>query len=275
LQKLWIIYALTPEGEGFLNDSGERLRKGVAEPKGLLPYCKWVANKKGHAEWYFNGFKDRLLDLYRELIPTLLKNMKLDLPLVIADEAHHWRRSQRQDCQGLSPVSGSARRRLLLLTATPFQLHRDELLEVLATGDSMEPAIGADRVESLRGRRNQLAEAMNASEEMGRAFSLEWGSLAEQMARLDPKFSATLGQQPTGEDPAPRKSKSNGVDYVAHLAKKSEGFAKGAGALRPFFARAVNSRTPTYDFHEVMAPLIVRHRRRTEHRRYWLGGISG
>jgi len=51
-----------------------------------LPYCKWVANKKGHAEWYFNGFKDRLLDLYRELIPTLLKNMKLDLPLVIADE---------------------------------------------------------------------------------------------------------------------------------------------------------------------------------------------
>jgi superfamily II DNA or RNA helicase len=72
--------------------------------------------------------------------------MKLDLPLVIADEAHHWRHSQRQDCQAFRRYLAPLARRLLLLTATPFQLHRDELLEVLATGDSMESAIGADRV---------------------------------------------------------------------------------------------------------------------------------
>ena len=265
-------YALTPEGEGFLNDSGERLRKGVAEPRGLLPYCKWVANKKGYAEWYFNGFKDRLLDLYRELIPTLLKNMKLDLPLVIADEAHHWRHSQRQDCQAFRRYLAPLARRLLLLTATPFQLHRDELLEVLATGDSMEPAIGADRVESLRGRRNQLAVAMNASEEMGRAFSREWGSLAEQMARLDPKFSATPGQLPTGEDPRIQEIERQwGALRGVSGEERAKALQRVPGALRPFFARAVQLQDANLRLHEVMAPLIVRHRRRTEHRRYWVG----
>src|SRR5207302_4963820 len=112
----------------------------------------------------------------------------------IADEAHHWRHSQRQDCQAFRRYLAPLARRLLMLTATPFQLHREELLEVLATGDSMEPAIGADRVESLRARRDKLAEAMNASEEAGRAFSREWGTLAEQITRLDPKFSAAPGQ---------------------------------------------------------------------------------
>jgi hypothetical protein len=265
-------YALTPDGEGFLHDGGERLRRGVAEPRGLLPYCKWVANRKGYAEWYFSGFTDRLLDFYRELIPTLLKNMKLDLPLVIADEAHHWRHSQRQDCQAFRRYLAPLARRLLLLTATPFQLHRDELLEVLATGDSMEPAIGADRVESLRRRRDQLSAAMKASEDAGRAFSREWGALAEQIARLDPKFSATPGQLPAEEDPRTQEIERHwGAMRAASGEEQREALERVPGVLRPFFVRTVQLQDANLRLHEVMAPLIVRHRRRTEHRRYWVG----
>lgn len=265
-------YALTAEGNEFFHDGGERLRQGVPEPRGLLPYCKWAADRKGYAEWYFNGVKDRLLDLYRELIPILLRNMKLDLPLVIADEAHHWRHSQRQDCQAFRRYLAPLARRLLLLTATPFQLHRDELLEVLATGDSMELAIGADRVESLRARRCRLAEAMSASEEAGRAFSREWGTLAEQIARLDPRFAATPGQLPAEEDPRTQEiGKYWAGLHTATGEARQQALHDLPGALRPFFARTVQLQDANQRLHEVMAPLIVRHRRRTEHRRYWVG----
>lgn len=265
-------YALTPEGNAFFYDNGERTRKGQAEPRGLLPYCKWVSDRKGYAEWYFNGFTDRLLDLYRELIPTLLKNTKLDLPLIIADEAHHWRHSPRQDCQAFRRYLAPHARRLLLLTATPFQLHREELLEVLATGDSMKLAIGADRVDSLLKRRSQLADAMNASEEAGRAFSSEWGALAEQMTRLNPQFAATLGELPAEEDPRTLEVERHWTKLrAASREQRGPVLQSIPGPLRPFFTRAVHLLDANLAIHKVMTPLIVRHRRHTEHRRYWVG----
>lgn len=265
-------YASTPEGAGLLYDSGERVRKGEVEPCGLLPYCKWVAERKGNAEWYFNGFKDRLLDLYRKLIPVLLKNMKLDLPLVIADEAHHWRHAQRQDCQAFRQYVAPLARRLLLLTATPFQLHREELLEVLATANSMEPAIGAERVESLRGKRDRLAAAMETSEKAGGAFSKEWGALAETMAGLDPSFSATPGGLPSDEDPRTMEIGRYWRELRAGFGEKGkEALQQVPGKLRRFFDLGVQLHDANQLLEAVMAPLIVRHRRRTEHRRYWIG----
>jgi hypothetical protein len=254
-------------------DGSERVREGETEPRGLLPYCKWVADRKGHAEWYFNGYKDRLLDLYRELIPALLQNMKLDLPLVVADEAHHWRHAQRQDCQAFRRYVAPLARRLLLLTATPFQLHRDELLEVLATGDSMEPAIGADRVGLLRRVREALAAAMNLSELAGRAFSQEWGALAEQMARLDPGFSPTPGRLPAEEDRRTQEIEGHWgrLRAAASGPERTAALERVPGALRPFFARALHLLDANRCLRGVMSPLIVRHRRRTEHRRYWVG----
>ncbi len=265
-------YALTPDGEDFLHGGGERVREGSIEPRGLLSYCKWVADRKGHAEWYFKGFKDRLLELYRELIPSLLKNMKLDLPLVIADEAHHWRHPQRQDCQAFRRYLAPLARRLLLLTATPFQLHRDELQEVLATGDSMEPAIGAVRVASLRGRRDLLVKALSASEETGRSFSREWGALAEKFARLDRNLSSSEGRLPAEEDPRTQEIERQWIALRSLSGREQEEVLQGIrGALRPFFLRAVRLQNANRCLHEVMAPLIIRHRRRTEHRRYWVG----
>jgi len=265
-------YALTPEGDDFLQASGERLRQGVPEPGGLLPYCKWAAERKGYAEWYFNGFKDRLLHLYRKVIPVLLKNMKLDLPLVIADEAHHWRHSQRQDCQAFRLYLAPLARRLLMLTATPFQLHRDELLEVLATGDSMEPAIGADRVQVLQAKRNGLQQGMEASEEAGRAFSCKWGTLAEQMAGIDKRFTTALGRMPADDDPRTQEIGTHWEELRGASGDERKGVLERVpGALRPFFDRALQLHDANLRLRDLMVPLIIRHRRRTEHRRYWVG----
>ena len=265
-------YSSTPEGAGFLYDVADHVRKHEIEPRGLLPYCKWVAERNGRAEWYFEGFKHRLLDLYKELIPALLRNKRLDLPLVIADEAHHWRHAQRTDCQAFRRYVAPLARRLLLLTATPFQLHRDELLEVLATGDSMEPAIGADRVEALQAKRRDLATAMKASEEAGIAFSREWGALAEQLARLDSRFSATPGRLQAEEDPRTLEIETHWGWLRATCGEgRKEVLQHLPGALRPFFTQAVQLRDANVRLRDVMAPLIIRHRRRTEHRRYWIG----
>jgi hypothetical protein len=265
-------YSSGPEGESFLYDATDRVRGGEAEPGGLLPYSKWVAQRKGRAEWYFEGFRHRLRDLYRELIPTLLSNKNLDIPLVIADEAHHWRHAQRQDCQAFRRYVAPLARRLLLLTATPFQLHRDELLEVLATGDSMEPAIGAERVQTLQGKRDLLAGAMTASEEAGRGFSREWGALAEQLARLDVRFSAATGRLPAEDDPRTLEIGTHwrGLRAVSGDERK-EVLQRLPGALRPFFSKALDLLDANLRLQAVMAPLIIRHQRRTAHRRYWVG----
>jgi hypothetical protein len=60
---------------------------------------------------------------------------------------------------------------------------------------------------------------------------------------------------------------------MEHLAghQREEALQRVPGQLRPFFSRAVHLQDANRFLHEVMAPLVIRHRRRTEHRRYWVG----
>src|SRR5436190_2149615 len=53
--------------------------------------------------------------------------------------------------------------------------------------------------------------------------------------------------------------------------ERAQALEQMPGALRPFFVRAVQLHDANTRLQEVMAPVIVRHRRRTEHRRYWIG----
>ncbi|HEY1067792.1 MAG TPA: SNF2-related protein, partial [Pirellulales bacterium] len=137
----------TEAGRRLLENDATELRDGHEEQVGLLPFCKDAAQRRGHADWYFRGFQLRLADLYKKLARHLIER---DVPLVVVDEAHHWRNAQRQDCKLFGEHLAPLTRRMLLLTATPFQLHSDELLNVLAAGDKMEAAIGADRVQRLQ-----------------------------------------------------------------------------------------------------------------------------
>jgi hypothetical protein len=258
----------TEQGGALFDDASTRIRDGYEEPTGLLPYCKDAAQRRGHAEWYFQGFKTRLLDLYKELAHHLIRK---DLPLIIVDEAHHWRHSHRKDCQSFRARLAPIARRLLLLTATPFQLHRDELLEVLSVGDAMEPAIGGDRVQFLSSFRMKIQEAAAASEAAGVAFSREWGSLPGQFAQVDPRFDVGNAIPPGTTDPRTDELARWWSEISSPANDGTNWSDRIPGPLRPFFARARELQNSNGRLRAAMRTLIIRHRRCVVHRRVLIG----
>ncbi len=157
----------TDSGNALLYSETVRTRDNIYEPTGLLPFCKNAAERRGYAEWYFEGFKDRLLKLYKGLAPYLVRQ---DLPLVIVDEAHHWRHSHRQDCQDFRAHIAPAFSTPSFVNRYSVQLHRDELLEVLSVGDATLPAFGEDRVAHLQNLRERIRHAMEGPKRLARAF---------------------------------------------------------------------------------------------------------
>ena len=159
-----------------------------------------------------------------------------------------------------------------MLTATPFQLHHAEAIRVLNVIDHMTPAIGTERVDALQKLRGRMAQCMENSEHAGRAFSHEWGTLADQLAKWDPNLDlASLVHHPEA-DPRPDRL----ADIWKRLVNASEPGSDSKidevpGPIRPFFKRAVELREANQSLKQAMGQLVIRHRRSNEHRRYWVG----
>ncbi len=214
-----------------------------------------------YAEWcdWFRDLKGQLRDVFKQLWPYLLHKQ---FPLVVTDEAHHWRNNETGDFKSIRQFVAPFSRRLLLLTATPFQLDPRELINVLNVIDYMKDAVGEERVTVLRRLRDRLATCMERSEVTGRAFSKEWGSLAEQMTRWDAKF-ANINTLLPGE----RDSRTEAIRELW----VQRGVHEIPGPLRPFFQRAEELQQANAALQTAMQPLVIRHRRDTQHRLYWVG----
>jgi hypothetical protein len=77
--------------------------------------------------------------LYRALCAGLIEK---NLPLVIVDEAHNWKNGPSHGANGFYRFRDDVAcrtKRVLLLTATPFQLHPNEMLELLRISDNLAP----------------------------------------------------------------------------------------------------------------------------------------
>ena len=237
------------------------------EPEGIVPYCKWIARKIGKPDVYFDGFKIRVSSLYRSLFPQLMGNK---LPLVIADEAHHWRR-ETAGCRSFLTNLAPFTHRLLLLTATPFQLCREELEGVLSRSDSMEPTIGSERVAVLQQKRSVMLSAMAKSEQAGRAFSKLWGHLADDLRKS--QAQATGESHLTKEDVIQHTQlvESYWCDLVRPNGTEVQRLMALPGRLRQFFSAALELKKANAHLGTVMRELIIRHRRDASHRRYRIG----
>jgi len=258
-------------GIRLLNSRSVKIRGGCEEPLGLLPYCKFVAEKRGKPNWFFDGFKDRLNDVYKEIIQQLIDNV---IPLVIVDEAHHWRNEERNDRKKFAKELAPLTRRLLLLTATPFQLHRDELIRVLSIYRDLEEAIGPDRAENLQKMVEAVENASAESETRGLAFQKAWGRLGDEFARIDPKLSPALEIGLGLEDPRKnlilegwrrikaRRDVTESVDFL---------IGEVPLPLRDFFQRAVDLERANIQLGLALGKLMIRHRRETCHRRFLIG----
>jgi len=259
-------FSRTQEGERCLYSEDRRKRQGEEEPAGLLHFCKDVANRRGRSQWYFDGFKDRVRDLYRGLMPYL---MVRQIPLVVIDEAHHGRKPSRADCTAFRKYIAPFTRRLLLLTATPFQLHRGELETVLSISDSLAPAIGEKRSEALRNYRQTINREIEIAEMAGLQLSIEWEALADHFHHLHGYIVEPHHFISDGLDP--RTSQLEQLWGTLQTDSGTQSLGSIPGALRPFFQRALDLKRANRNLERAMKPLIIRHRRQTHHRRYWIG----
>ena len=226
-----------------------------------IEYANW-------AQW-FRGVKAQLRDIFKQLWPYLLER---SFPLVIFDEAHDWCNNDAGDFRAARDFIAPFAKRMLLLTATPFQLNPQETISILNVIDHMEPAIGKDRVAVLREMREQLDQCMESSAKVGRAFSREWGDLPEQLARWQPQLGEVDPAAQTQDDPRTEKVRETWTKLLdGEESNAAIGMEQIPGPIRPFFKRAMELRDTNQALRRAMSPLVIRHRRSYFHRRYWVG----
>src|SRR5439155_25155967 len=155
----------------------------------------------------------------------------------------HWRNNEVSEFRAIQEFIAPFARRMLLLTETPFQLNPQETVSILNVIDHMETAIGNGRVAELQRMRGRLDRCMESSERAGRAFSREWGVLADQLARWDSHLN-DVGIAPRKEiDPRTERVRevwarlSGNGDLTGSL-----NLDQVAGPIRPFFSRAMDLR---------------------------------
>lgn len=138
--------------------------------------------------------RDKVTEAIRGLWSECLRSMRLRLPLLILDEAHHLKNARTRlaslfhsgetdpDSQALQPRGslGGVFERMLFLTATPFQLGHHELCSVIERfdginwGSASPPRISRkdyrDELLALRGK-------LDRAQAMALALNETWGRL--------------------------------------------------------------------------------------------------
>lgn len=159
-------------------------------------------------------------------------------PLVIVDEIHNWKNHPTSYAH-FRLLFGRRFDRLLGLSATPFQLHTGELVQVLATAECLR--LPRPRLDRLAAQRQQLREELHAAEAAGLTLREAWSAV--EPADL-PEVERAWAQ---GEDQPVRPRVQRALEA----------------------ARAVKHAHASLRAH--LHPVVVRHRRETDHRRWLVG----
>ncbi len=267
----------------------DRLDRGSAdghEPRisRLLSTCREISEPyvRGRAE-LFAAVERELNALYREVLLELLRS---PVPLVVVDEAHNWKNGPELGANGYRMFAdhlASRTRRALLLTATPFQLRPTEMLEILRIGESLEPCgtrrDAQERRERLRMHRETvLSPVLEKADDSSRRFARAWARLpagsAHQVAGI--WESAPLRAARARLDALGRRAGALDPERVRGIVESvTEALDP---AVRSFFAEALRLYAYNADLSAEMGRLVVRHRRKTEHRVVRVGeeyGIPG
>jgi hypothetical protein len=145
--------------------------------------------------------RQEIQDALRSVWKECIQRLKLRLPLLILDEAHHLKNPDTQlaslfRCQDAKDDAhevtrgalGEAFERMLFLTATPFQLGHDELCSVLdrfegiAWNSRLAPRCGID---GFRDNIAALRKALDAAQESALRLDEAWGRLRPEHLYID------------------------------------------------------------------------------------------
>src|SRR6185437_6167801 len=130
-------------------------------------------------------------EICRSLYEQWLEDVPWKAPLIILDEAHHAKndttrlaRLFREPSESDIALLGGKFRRMLLLTATPFQLGHHELIQVLRTFGAVlwtGERAPSGTCEDFHEQINKLADALDRNRLAGRNLDHLWGKVTTAM----------------------------------------------------------------------------------------------
>ncbi len=239
---------------------------------GLLSRCKEAAEPYTHdRNVLFKRIEGDLTELYRHVCFAAASKA---LPLVIVDEAHNWKNGPRAGSNGYERFRqfvAPRMRRALLLTATPFQLHPDEMLELLKAGDALAPCptrtASVARTRRLADHREKvLAPVLRTAADRSRAFARTWAAFPTRLTGdLDAAWSgeALLALRVTLRDLAHAEGAVDGGRVERLIDAAVVSFDP---ELRAILREALRLYAHNEDLSQELGAFVIRHRRRTEHR---------
>jgi hypothetical protein len=252
----------------------------------LLADCRKIAQPffRARADEFANRhIEQKLRNIYRL---AALSSIQRNFPLLIVDEAHNWKNGPLAGANGFRDFSQFIAphvRRALLMTATPFQLRPDEMLEILKVSDTMQPcptqAESSIRVGRLEKFREQTIRPVLANAEShSRHFSRAWVRIPRRVTAqaLDegwnsPGLAIARGKIVT-------LASLDGVitDHGADLKKIISGAVAGIDPdIRQFLWEALYLFAYNADLSRELGKLVIRHRRQTDHRLFLIGAEYG
>jgi len=250
------------------------------ETEALLEICRELAvpffRDRNEA---FRKVESKLTGLYRL---AAIRSIKQDFPLLIVDEAHHWKNGPEAGTNGFGDFAKFIAphiRRTLLLTATPFQLRPDEMLEIMKVSETMQPcptkSDSQNRVDHLNNFREQnLRPALQLAEQQSRNFSRAWSRLPAKITTVE--LAAAWNEPrlvnlrdrlivPAGHS-GPSSSNQN------NLRKMIDEVIAGCDPdMRQFLREALSLFATNADLSCELGKVVIRHRRHTEHRSFRVG----
>lgn len=244
----------------------------------LLELCRELAEPYARNRTErFTEVESSLVKIYRELLPHLVRKA---VPLVIVDEAHNWKNGPTGGSNGyggFQVVLGKKIRRILLLTATPFQLRPAEMLEILKVSDLLSPC--RSRVDSearctrLKDHRTlTIASILESAARHGRAFAKAWSRVPPS---IDSKVLSDVWNSSSiqaARTELIELAKMEGVVPLAELERLiSEAVRRLEPEVRQLFREGLRLLVYNSDLSCELGAIVIRHRRYSAHRNFRVG----
>lgn len=193
-----------------------------------------------HVDRHLARVRAEVQNAVREVWRGCMREMQLELPLLILDEAHHlknrWTRfaslfeaEAQKDIEVLRGPFASVFDRMLFLTATPFQLGHHELIEVLRRFTAVRWGDGLERAE-YEAKLDQIEKTLSAAQTAALRLDQAWGWLRPD--EVDEFVGREWWREPDRED-LPDSLRS----AARRLADVRERMQAAGELLRPWLIR--------------------------------------
>ncbi|MFG0332610.1 MAG: hypothetical protein ACF8TS_04530, partial [Maioricimonas sp. JB049] len=214
----------------------------------------------------------KLDEVYTEALRHLLGS---DLPLVIVDEAHNWKNGPSQGSngyRGFTNLLGCRVRRALLLTATPFQLRPDEMLEILKISEHLktcpQKVQSEERQQRLEHHREDVIKpVLDRATTASRQFARGWSKLPPSVTTATLEVAWSSPELVAARCQLDEVAAEHGVactDRIRAIINKATEFLDPA--FRQLLQAAMELYVHNSDLSHELGMLVIRHRRNTEHR---------